>query len=636
MTVNQFGDLGGREHFGQRVRFLRRQAPFGLLGAGACAALVGVLYVTGPASTAGWIWLTAFALLTVTRVVQVRLPAPEETDTTAIRRWAALFTLLALASGLMWAIACLAVAPRTGVAAELLTFLVLAGLCAGAVAAYSAFPAAVYSFVGASLVPMIATGASFSNMPTVLTSVALAVFTLVMMATARRQYAAILEAIRLQTANLDLIRTLETAKSDAEALNTTLRAEIAERRRVEADLAQSLTLQQSTMDAVAEGILAVDEDGRLVAANRRFRELWGFSADEVAPGTPLAAIDVRLRAQTAGMTGLQSGPEPTALDSPNTSQGLIALTDGRLFERYSVPYRHQGRIIGRVRTMRDVTARVRTERELVAAKTAAENANRAKSEFLAHISHELRTPLNAILGFAEIFKNEMFGRFENPRYRDYAVDIYDSARMLLSLINDILDLSKVEAGKLELEEVRISLPHLIQSTERLVRERAHDRGVKLTIASTASLPLLQGDERAVKQMLMNLLTNAVKFTEAEGAVVIRAEQRGDGGLDLAVADTGIGMHDDDIPRALEPFGQVDSLLTREHQGSGLGLPLVKGLIEAHGGSLSIVSAPDQGTTVTLSFPPQRSIIPRGRLSGREDPGAAAVHSGALAADDGGQ
>jgi signal transduction histidine kinase len=243
---------------------------------------------------------------------------------------------------------------------------------------------------------------------------------------------------------------------------------------------------------------------------------------------------------------------------------------------------------------------------LARARDEANHANRAKSEFLAHMSHELRTPLNAINGFSEIIKDEMFGPVA-PRYRDYAADIHRSGMHLTALINDVLDLSKIEAGKLEIDETTIEPAAIVESCLRLVHDRAHKASLRLQTDLPRELPLLRADERLLKQMLLNLLTNAVKFTPEGGRVTVAAGGAADGGLVFAVRDTGIGIAAEDIPRALEPYGQVATARDRNPEGTGLGLPLVKKMIELHGGRLALDSTPGIGTTVALSFPKERVV-----------------------------
>jgi PAS domain S-box-containing protein len=256
---------------------------------------------------------------------------------------------------------------------------------------------------------------------------------------------------------------------------------------------------------------------------------------------------------------------------------------------------------------RDVTARKAAETAMREAKEAAETANRSKSEFLANVSHELRTPLNAIIGFSEVMEHEMFGQLGNDHYRDYARDIRLSGTHLLEVINDILDLAKVEAGKVELQEQTIDIEKVIESTVRLVRERAGARNIDLSVRIPERLPQLWADERKVKQILINLLSNAIKFTPEGGAVTVSAERDNADEVKLAVSDTGIGIAKESIEIVLQPFGQVDSALSRKHAGTGLGLPLTKSLVELHGGSLDFDSELGKGTTVIVRFPHERLV-----------------------------
>jgi signal transduction histidine kinase len=256
--------------------------------------------------------------------------------------------------------------------------------------------------------------------------------------------------------------------------------------------------------------------------------------------------------------------------------------------------------------MADLAAR------LDALRNEAERANRTKSEFLANMSHELRSPLNAVIGFAEIMKDELFGSLGSAQYREYALDIWNSGRHLLDVINDILDLSKIEAGKADLIESEFDLGGTVAACVRLIAGRAQQAeiSVRSTVASEGIV--LWGDERKIKQVLINLLTNAIKFTKPGGRVRIAVADR-EAGLDIRISDTGIGMAAADIPVALAAFGQVDSSLARKHEGTGLGLPLSKAMVEMHGGMLSIESEVGIGTTVAIHVPASR-IVSRGPLA----------------------
>ena len=255
----------------------------------------------------------------------------------------------------------------------------------------------------------------------------------------------------------------------------------------------------------------------------------------------------------------------------------------------------------------DLTERKRFEKVLLEAKEAAEFANRAKSEFLANMSHELRTPLNAIIGFSEMMSRESFGPIGNARYRGYVVDIASSGQHLLELVSDILDLSKIESGKDELSESVVDVAMLAKAVMPFVEGHARDGGIILEVRVPHCLPALRGDERKLKQILVNLMSNGVKFSKPGGSVCLRALTRDDYGIRIEVADTGIGIDAADISTALSHFGQVGELLKREHEGAGIGLPLAKALVEQHGGRLSLESEVGVGTMVTVDFPPGRTI-----------------------------
>jgi signal transduction histidine kinase len=293
------------------------------------------------------------------------------------------------------------------------------------------------------------------------------------------------------------------------------------------------------------------------------------------------------------------------------TETMSAVAQGDL--KRKIPFENRQDEIGQfARTLhifRDGAAeRQRLEVELVrnqAAKEAAETSNRVKSEFLANMSHELRTPLNAILGFSEMIGTEVLGP-GLPRYREYATDIHGAGKHLLSLINDILDLSKAEAGKLELHAEPVELAGLIQECARLMQGRATEQKLRIAL-DVAALPPLFVDRLRVKQILLNLLSNAVKFTPEGGVVSVQAGRDTTGRVIVCVRDTGIGIAPEMIPLTFEPFRQIDSALSRKYEGTGLGLPLVKKLIELHGGEVTLESKSGKGTSVFISFPAMRCM-----------------------------
>jgi PAS domain S-box-containing protein len=263
-----------------------------------------------------------------------------------------------------------------------------------------------------------------------------------------------------------------------------------------------------------------------------------------------------------------------------------------------------GRFAGYRGTGTNVTHEVQASRVLREAKEQSDLANRAKSEFLANMSHELRTPLNAILGFSEITKNQLFGK-ASDKYIEYAGDIFNSGSLLLALIDDILDLAKIEAGRMELYEDLIDVEYLVETTTDLLRQKLRAAEIELTTILARGLPPIYADERKLKQIILNLLSNSIKFTPAGGSISLSVQRDDAGNLEMIVADTGIGIAPEDIKKVLEPFGQVENSLTRTHGGTGLGLPLVRALTELHDGTFALNSAVGRGTNVSIKLPRQR-------------------------------
>jgi signal transduction histidine kinase/ActR/RegA family two-component response regulator len=386
------------------------------------------------------------------------------------------------------------------------------------------------------------------------------------------------------------------------------------------------------IDSLADGFALFDRNDRVVICNEPFRETSALVGAGELTGRSMESI-LRHFAQ-ARVTDVGTGEDPEAWvqwrlarhRNPPQEPYEQHLTDGRwlkIAERRT----SDG---GRVGIWSDITAQKTREldlqrskqqleqqaAELVAlaenlerARAAADKANHDKSRFLASMSHELRTPLNAILGFSEMIGCEIYGPLQPARYREYITMIHDSGTHLLSLINDVLDLSKIEAGKMELRIVELRSDDTARQAAATMEELASMRGVHLEVVAEKDCPVFHGDARAVKQIILNLLSNAIKFTPANGTVTLRISKAGATGVEITVTDTGAGMTPDQVAKALQPFGQVETNLEVKDNGTGLGLPLTQSLAELHGGRLTISSDKGKGTTVTVLLPWSADLAP---------------------------
>ncbi|WP_448191214.1 sensor histidine kinase [Azospirillum sp. sgz301742] len=368
------------------------------------------------------------------------------------------------------------------------------------------------------------------------------------------------------------------------------------------------------LDHSTESFALFDADDRLVECYGRLKDFFPEIAGKLLPG---AGFEELLRRYLAlDPTAPPAGPKLEALVARRIARHRTpngSFTFSTIGGRWLLTSERPTPDGGIVCIHTDVSALKEKEEELrgsqmeaLAAKIQAERASRAKTEFLAHMSHELRTPLNAVMGFTELMIGETLGPLGSPRYRDYAQDIHDSGGHLLALINDILDLAGIEAGTMTLREEITDAGEAVAHAAASVRAAAAERGLTLEVDVTPGLPVLHADVRALRQMVTNLASNAVKFTLEGGHVLLSASTLPDGGIGIMVADTGVGIAADELPRLLEPFGRADGYKAREAEGTGLGLPIVKRLIEMHGGRLELTSEPG-GTTAILLFPAERSL-----------------------------
>jgi signal transduction histidine kinase len=431
------------------------------------------------------------------------------------------------------------------------------------------------------------------------------------------------EPLEQQMSDGTWIRVSERRTADGGYLGTW--TDITALKRVETQLRDAIA-------SINEGFALFDADLRCVVANDRLRELYPLSGHLAVPGARLEDM-LRHGAENGEYPGVE-GPE--AVDA-FVRLWMSCFASGQAFvgetelagERWLMVSHHPTGSGGYVSIRADITAQKQREtelqeakddlearsgelmllaKELEGARKVADMANLSKSQFLANMAHELRTPLNAINGFSEIILNESFGPLQPAKYREYVEFISQGGQHLLSLINDILDLSKIEAGKMELHIEAVSTDQVVYQAAESVRKMATDRMVELRSEVANDCPILHADSRAVRQILLNLLSNAVKFTPAEGSVTIGIARNGGDGIHISIVDTGIGMTEAEAAKAFELYGQVESDLTKKNKGTGLGLPLVKSLAELHGGSLSLVSQKGKGTTVTV-FLPWHSDLP---------------------------
>jgi len=366
---------------------------------------------------------------------------------------------------------------------------------------------------------------------------------------------------------------------------------------------------QTIVDNAAGGIYQVTPEGQIMSANPSLARILGFSSpDELKYSIiDISVIYVNKEDRRKYMGNLEQ------VGFVRNMEAQILRKDGSkiwINENARAVRDEDGQIRYYEGSIEDITQRREALIGLKEAKIQSDLANRAKSEFLANMSHELRTPLNSIIGFSEIIKSEALGKLGQPAYKDYSTEIYDSGKKLLSIINEILDISRIDAGERQLNESVVSLQKVVEASVGLMRGKADDAKIEIQSRIDAAIPKIIAEELAFKQMIMNLLSNAIKFTSPGGRVTIDAERDNrSGDMRLSITDTGIGIDESDIGKALSAFGQLDGALSRSNSGTGLGLTIVNSLIKLHGGRLELVSQKGIGTTVSLVIPVSRIAAP---------------------------
>ncbi len=399
--------------------------------------------------------------------------------------------------------------------------------------------------------------------------------------------------------------------------------DVTEERAAQARAMAAESRLQDAIQSFPEAFVLFDRFGRLVQCNETFRLFFAIEARVVKPGARREYVDQFIRL-AIGRDPSVAGGDPTfrevalndgrwvQIAESRTSEGgwVITAADVSVIKAQEEARRQNEEKLGELVDSLKKSQREAAElaEKYVAEKVRAEEANQAKSDFLANMSHELRTPLNAINGFSEIMLSEMFGPLGDRRYKQYASDILVSGEHLLALINDILDMSKIEAGKMSLHFETLCLEDVVEDAVRVVRQRAEAENLTLSL-NLSSAPPIEADYRAVKQVLLNLLSNAIKFTPAGGRIEIAAETKASAnGEDIvvSVSDTGIGIPAKDLARLMQPFEQVESGQAKPNQGTGLGLALCKSLVELHNGVLVIESRQGEGVTVRFTLPARQA------------------------------
>ena len=564
----------------QQMAIIVRRAPLMFIAVAFNSTLTALIGADEHDVEFAIVWAGALTALSLIGFLQWRGRRQKETPDYVSSRGPRRLARIATIQGLLWGGGAVILVPSAPIPEQVIIGLIVAGMGAGGATVLSVVPMAAVGFTVGCVLPIAIRFALIGDAIYLMLTAMNLLFIPVLLVMARSVYISFVDSIRARVANDALLAELSDAR-------------------------------MSLLDAIAhssEGFAQFDEDGLMVVANDRFADFLGIDRKYMQAGTPFEDM-LRHAALPRSVAEGEISRTTWIEEMAEAHDGLGSAHIEELTNGHWVGiYHNRTSRGGIVTTVVDLTTLKQNESELIRAKIEAETADRAKSEFLALMSHELRTPLNAILGFAELFMEEGFGPFPDPRYKKHAGDIHASGTHLLEIINEILDLSKVQAGYFELQESVVDLGDPIRSVVRMLSERADRKKLRLVVDLGSDVPPVMADRRAVKQMVINLVGNAIKFTRDPSDIRIVTRLTPEGDIAISVSDKGIGVAQKDIRKIMQPFGQVETGLNRlEQEGTGLGLYLVKEMVELHGGRIEFRSEPGRGTTVTLYLPAERRI-----------------------------
>ncbi|WP_417513306.1 ATP-binding protein [Minwuia sp.] len=562
----------------QQMAVVVNRAPLMFIALAVNAILTALIARTDENSLFGAVWAGLLTIMATAAFFRWRSRRKQRPPLHVSERGPRRLARAATIQGIIWGAGAAWLIPVEPSPEQAIIGLIIAAMGAGGAMVLATVPAASIGFTIGCVLPLAIRYVSIGDPLYLMLCIMIVLYVAVLLTMARSVYVSFADMIKARVANDALLSELSVARTNL-------------------------------LDAIAstsEGFAQFDVDGHLTVNNDRFARMLGLPAEVAQPGTRFETL---LRAGMVpadlldDMTGYERWIRQTVNEHQSgTNSDVVRFQSGT----WIAMNHNRTRKGGVVSTLLDLSALKNRETELSDALVRAETADRAKSEFLALMSHELRTPLNSILGFSELFMIEGFGPHSDPRYKTHAKDIHESGTHLLEIINELLDLSKVEAGQFELQESAIDIPTIVDGAMRMLVERASARKLRLRKDIPDDLPQLTADARVLKQMLINLVGNSIKFSRHEGEVTITARRTDDDGMAIAVTDQGIGVAPEDMHKIMRPFGQVESSLNRaEQEGTGLGLPLVKRMIELHGGHLEFESRVGVGSTATLVFPSAR-------------------------------